>query len=168
MAKVYLICGKICSGKSYYSKSLKKQINGVILSPDEATYDLINNEQGKFYDVFCDRLINYMDKKCVEVIKAGANVIYDRGLWSKEERIKVKNFFKEKNIDIELHYIHVSDKNWKKQIEERNKRVEEGKGGSDFYLDEGLMNKLISKFEKPTEDEIDVWYENDYMSRKIK
>ena len=54
------------------------------------------------------------------------------------------------------------------KIGKRNKRVEEGKGGSDFYLDEGLMNKLISKFEKPTEDEIDVWYENDYISRKIK
>lgn len=168
MAKVYLICGKICSGKSYYSKSLKKQVNAVILSPDEATYDLINNEQGEFYDVFCDRLINYMDKKCVEIIKAGANVIYDRGLWSKEERIKVKKFFKEKNIDMELHYIHVSDENWKKQIEERNKRVKEGKGGSDFYLDEGLMNKLIFKFEEPTKDEVDVWCENDYINRKTK
>ncbi len=59
-------------------------------------YDLINNEQGEFYDVFCDRLINYMDKKCFEIIRAGANIIYDRGLWSKEERIKVKNSFKEK------------------------------------------------------------------------
>lgn len=168
MAKVYLICGKICSGKSYYSKSLKKQVNAAILSPDEATYDLINNEQGEFYDVFCDRLINYMDKKCVEIIKAGANVIYDRGLWSKEERIKVKKFFKEKNIDMELHYIHVSDENWKKQIEERNKRVKDGKGGSDFYLDEGLMNKLIFKFEEPTKDEVDVWCENDYINRKTK
>ena len=27
MAKVYLICGKICSGKSYYSKKLKE--NGI-------------------------------------------------------------------------------------------------------------------------------------------
>ncbi len=62
----------------------------------------------------------------------------------------------------------MSDKNWKKQIEERNKRVEEGKGGSDFYLDEGLMSKLVSKFEEPTKDEVDVWYENDCMSGKIK
>lgn len=62
----------------------------------------------------------------------------------------------------------MSDKNCKKQIEERNKRIEEGEGGSDFYLDEGLMSKLISKFEELTEEEVDVWYENDYMSRKIK
>ena len=30
------------------------------------------------------------------------------------------------------------------------------------------MKKLVSKFEEPTEDEVDVWYENDYMSRKQK
>ena len=168
MSKVYLICGKICSGKSYYSKKLKEEVNAVILSPDEATYDLINNEQGEFYNIFCERLLKYMNKKCVEIVNAGANVIYERGLWSKEERQKVKQYFEENNIETELHYIHVSDENWKKQIEERNKRVEAGNGGADFYLDEGLMKKLVSMFEEPTEDEVDVWYENDYMSRKLK
>ena len=79
----------------------------------------------------------------------------------------LKQFFKDDGIETELHYIHVSDENWKKQIEERNKRVESGNGGADFYLDEGLMKKLVSKFEEPTEDEVDVWYENDYMSKKI-
>ena len=139
-------------------KKLKDEVNAVILSPDEATYDLINNEQGEFYNIFCDRLIQYMNKKCVEIIKAGANVIYERGLWSKEERNKVKQFFKDNGIDYELHYIYVSDENWKKQIEERNKRVEAGNGGADFYLDEGLMKKLVSMFEEPTEDEVDVCY----------
>lgn len=52
MAKVYLICGKICSGKSYYSKQLKEKINAVILSPDEATYDLIQNVSCCIYK-FC-------------------------------------------------------------------------------------------------------------------
>ena len=168
MSKVYLICGKICSDKSYYSKKLKEEVNAVILSPDEATYDLINNEQGEFYNIFCERLLKYMNKKCIEIVNSGANVIYERGLWSKEERQKVKQYFEENNIETELHYIHVSDENWKKQIEERNKRVESGNGGADFYLDEGLMKKLVSKFEEPTEDEVDVWYENDYMSRKQK
>lgn len=168
MGKVILVCGKICSGKSYYSKQLKDSLNAVIISPDEATYDLINNEQGEFYNIFCERLLKYMNKKCIEIVNSGANVIYERGLWSKEERQKVKQYFEENNIETELHYIHVSDENWKKQIEERNKRVESGNGGADFYLDEGLMKKLVSKFEEPTEDEVDVWYENDYMSRKQK
>ena len=35
--------------------------------------------------------------------------------------------------------MYVDDETWKQNIAERNKRVQEGNGGSDFYLDEGLM-----------------------------
>ena len=47
MGKVIIVCGKICSGKSYYSNSIKDSLNAVIISPDEATYEVINNEQGE-------------------------------------------------------------------------------------------------------------------------
>ena len=67
MGKVILVCGKICSGKSYYSKAIKESLNGVIISPDEATYDLINNEQGEFYNVFSARLNKYLTKKVGEI-----------------------------------------------------------------------------------------------------
>lgn len=48
MAKVIAICGKICSGKSYYANKIKDKLNAVILSTDEVTFDLIDNEQGEF------------------------------------------------------------------------------------------------------------------------
>ncbi|MDC7293808.1 HIT domain-containing protein [Butyrivibrio sp. DSM 10294] len=51
------------------------------------------------------------------------------------------------------------DATWNRNIEERNKRIEEGNGGSDFYVDEGLLNKLLSMFEIPEKAEMDVWYE---------
>ena len=65
---------------------MKEEVNAVILSPDEATYDLINNEQGEFYNIFCERLFKYMNKKCVEIVNVGANVIYER-----KSRISIKN-----------------------------------------------------------------------------
>ena len=37
-------------------------------------------------------------------------------------------------------------------------QIKNGKALSDFYLDEGLMNKLLSKWEEPSEDEYDVIY----------
>ena len=49
---------------------------------------------------------------------------------------------------------------WQIQIKARNKQIENGNGGPDFYLDEGLMNKLLSRFEEPFKDEMDVWYIN--------
>ena len=159
MGKVYLICGKICSGKTYYAKALKDKYNAVILSTDEATYDLINNEQGEFYNVFAQRVNNYLKKKAAEICKAGANVVLDWGFWTKENRIDISEYLKSCDVSYEWHYIDADDDTWNRNIEERNKRIEEGNGGSDFYVDEGLLNKLLSMFEVPDKSEIDVWYE---------
>ena len=161
MGKVIIVCGKICSGKSYYSRKLKEELNAVIISPDEATYDLIKNEQGEFYNIFSDRLIKYLTKKVGEIAKAGANVIFERGLWSKQERKNAREYYKNNGIECEIHYVCVDDETWKQNIAERNQRVLDGNGGSDFYLDEGLMKKLESLWEEPTEKEYDVLYKVD-------
>lgn len=158
MPKVILICGKICSGKSYYSNMIKDKYNAVIISPDEATYELINNEQGEFYNIFSKRLNKYLTKKVGEIVKSGANVIFERGLWTKDDREKTIKYYKDRNIDCEIHYVYVDDETWKKNIKERNKRIQEGNGGSDFYLDKGLMRKLETMWEEPTEKEYDILY----------
>ena len=80
MAKVILVCGKICSGKSYYSVRLKESLNAVIISPDQATYELINNEQGEFYNIFSERLNRYLTRKVGEIAASGANVVFERVL----------------------------------------------------------------------------------------
>ena len=161
MVKLILVCGKISSGKSYYSNQLKEQLNAVVITPDEATYELINNEQGEFYNDFSERLNKYLTRKVGEIAKAGANVIFERGLWSSKDRKAIRDYYKENGVECEIHYVCVDDKTWKQNIEERNKRVLEGNGGSDFYLDEGLMKKLESKWEEPTEEEYDIIYKVD-------
>ncbi len=158
MSKVILICGKIASGKTYYANMIKEKENAIILSTDEVTYDLIDNEQGEFYDQFCVRVNKYLNKKAVEIVKAGCNVILDWGFWTKENRKKETEYFKSKGIDIEWHYVDIDDDTWNKNIDERNKKMESGQGGCDFYVNEGLKNKVISLFEEPSKDEIDVWY----------
>ena len=47
MGKVIIVCGKIASGKSYYSRKIKDSLNAVIISPDEATSALDNETQSK-------------------------------------------------------------------------------------------------------------------------
>ena len=158
MGKVILLCGKICSGKSFYSKKLKEALNAVIIAPDEITYELLNNEQGEFYDEFSKRLSSFLTKKVGEIAEAGANVVFERGLWTKADRKQIKEYYSNLGIDCEIHYVNVDDETWKQNIEERNKKVEEGNGGSNFYLDEGLMKKLESLWEEPTEEEYDVLY----------
>lgn len=64
MAKLLCICGKIGSGKTYYANRLKEQEHAVILSTDEVTYDLTNNQQGEGYDEFA-RKVKVLVKKWV-------------------------------------------------------------------------------------------------------
>lgn len=160
MAKVIAICGKICSGKSYYAQQLKVKENAVILSTDEATFDLIENEQGEFYNIFADRVNKYLMKKAAEIVAVGCNVILDWGFWTKEERADTTKYFKNHGVDVEWHYIDTEQSWWKALIEERNAKVKNGNGGSDFYVNEGLLNKMLSKFEEPKKEEIDIWVEN--------
>lgn len=161
MAKVILICGKICSGKSYYAEQLKKKENAVILSCDELSFDLfLNNIKDSIeHDNIMNKIINYLYKKAYEIAMCGANVILEFGFWQKKDRDYVSKYFKGKNISYEWHFVDISDKDWKANIEKRNKLVLNGQTNS-YYLDEGLLIKLNSKFEKPSSNEMSVWFIN--------
>lgn len=154
---VYLICGKICSGKSYYARQLKQEHRAVILSTDEATSDLINNEQGEFYNVFARRVNGYLMKKAAEIDQAGADVILDWGFWTRADRQAISQYLAERGVTFQWHYMDVSEERWQAQIDRRNRRVLAGEGGSDFYVDEGLLNKVKARFEAPQRSEMDVW-----------
>ncbi len=158
MAKVIAICGKICSGKSYYAAQLKEKENAVILSCDELTKDLFDNDLGEKHDEMALRIWAYFKKKSVELVNTGCTVILDWGFWSRENRRSLRELYREQEILCEWHYIELEDQTWKRNIEERNRRVLAGDGGSDYYLDEGLMEKLLSMWEEPAPEEIDVWY----------
>lgn len=47
-----------------------------------------------------------------------------------------------------------------KNIDERNKRITDGNGGSNFYLNNGLMKKLELLWEEPDSSEVDFIYKN--------
>ena len=159
MTKLIAICGKICCGKSYYSKYLKEKENAVILSCDELTDILFDNNLGDKHDELSKRIRKYLLKKAEDIIQTNSNVILDWGFWSKNDRKYIKEYFSSKGINCEWHYINIDDASWQKNIDERNQRVLSGNGGSDYYLDEGLMKKLLSKWEEPSKDEIDVWFD---------
>lgn len=157
MAKVILICGKICSGKTYYCNNLIKENNAIILSSDELISDLFHPNENDYHDMIVKRVHNFLTKKAIEIIKAGTNVILDWGFWTKQNREEVTKLFASENIYVEWYFIDVSDEHWKRNINLRNKAVEAGKT-HDYYIDEGLLNKVNSLFEPPAKDEIDVWY----------
>lgn len=160
MAKVILICGKICCGKTTYAKKLCTQNNAVLLSVDEITLALFGQHCGDKHDEYVERTEKYLLKKSLELIKNYINVVLDWGFWTKAERLAVKEFYKSRNIECELHYIDVSDETWKYRLNKRNNAVL-AEETSAYYIDDSLAAKFASIFEVPNEAEIDVVYQGD-------
>ncbi len=161
MGKVILICGKICSGKSWYTRQLLRKIDAVVLSTDEILLGLsLRIEDSDTYDTVVSELQAYLRKKAEEIVACGANVIFDYGFFRKCERVEISNYFSERNIAIEWHYIDVSHEDWMKNIQERNKLVSENRARA-YFVDEGLMQKVMARFEAPSREEMDVWIANE-------
>lgn len=156
MAKVILICGKICSGKSTYAERLRIDNKAVLLSVDEIMLALFGLYAGNKHDEYTEKIQSYLFEKSVDIIQSGINVILDWGFWSESSRSAAKEFYTARDIESEIHYIDVSDEVWKERITHRNKLVskEEQKA---YIIDDNLAAKFGDLFEPPAEDEIDVW-----------
>ena len=157
-AKAYLICGSICSGKTFYAKQLSVAENAVILSCDEIENDLFQKNLGSAHDLMAERIHSYLLKKAVEIISHGTNVILDWGFWRKADRENTSNFFKSHNIAYQWHYMDTSTEQRLINIRSRNQAVKNG-DSPDYYVDSGLLEKCSSLFESPRREEIDVWHE---------
>ncbi len=155
MSKVYLICGKICSGKTTYSKKICSENNAILLSVDEIMLSLFDQCCGeKLHQEYEKRIKNYLFDKSFEFLEKGFDVVLDWGFWTKEERDYVKEFYESRNIECELHYIEISDEKWELQLSKRNKETLENKTKA-YYLERNRALEFASRFKKPEDDEID-------------
>ena len=153
MGNVYLICGKICAGKSTYAKKLAKEKNAVILSADEVT-TLFAKDLGEQHDEIALRVRQYLMEKAVRIAQCGCPVILDWGFWTKAMRRDANSFFRSRGIAPVWHYLDGSDAVWAERISQRNLCP----GQADYVVDEGLKQKCLQLFEPPQRGEITVWH----------
>lgn len=150
-ARVYLICGKICSGKSFLARDLAQKKQAVILSVDEIT-TLFAADLGAEHDAVARRVREYLCRKAREILACGASVILDWGFWTRELRSEVRAALE--GLPTEWHYLDISDELWTRRIRKRNGHP----GPADYYVDDGLKEKCRALFEPPERNEIDVWH----------
>lgn len=154
MARIIITCGKLCSGKTTYSKRLAKEIGAVRLSVDEITLLLLGPFAGDILDEYFQKLEKYLMEKSLEAAEAGVSSVIDLGLWTKAEREKVRKFYRERGAECEIHYLRVPDGVWRERIEKRNREIEAGLTEA-YPVDENLLKKFESFFEEPSPDEVD-------------
>lgn len=156
MGKIIAICGKICSGKTWYARQLMRDEPALLLSCDEVTWALFGNNLGHRHDEMTGRIRRYLRDKAAELAEAGGTAILDWGFWRREDRQALRDFCQDRGIDCQWHYIDVEDAAWRRNIQERNSRVLQGQAGCDYLLDDGLMAKLQALWQPPEAWEMDV------------
>ena len=159
MAKIIAVCGKICSGKTCYAGRLRQQEHAVILSCDELTAALFDNNLGQQHEEMLGRIQGYLLQKAAELVLSGCSVILDWGFWSRTSRRTLMEFCQAQKLACQWHYVAVSENTWHRNIEKRNRSIRDGQNTKDCYLDEGLLQKLMVMWEAPNEEEIDIWFQ---------
>lgn len=155
MAKIHLIYGRLCSGKTTLAKELAALEKAVVLSCDELMLAIFPEDGlGNSYEEISTRAKEYLWKKAFEMNAAGVNVILDWGFWTKSAREDALSRCRERNIPFVRHLIDIPDEEWHRRIEKRNQAVRLGLR-QDYLVDEGLYKKFFSRYEAPSRDEVD-------------
>ena len=155
MAKVILICGKICSGKTTYAHRLAKERRAVLLSVDALMLTLFGQHCGDMHDTYAARTKEYLLARALELLDADIDVILDWGPWTRSGRAELREYFTARGISFELHAIEISDDLWRARLAKRNAAVESGEVTA-YYVDENLAAKFAFRYEAPEAGEIDV------------
>ena len=152
-ARIECLCGMICSGKSTLARRLAREENAVILSTDEFTRLWPDPLSSDRFDEFSRAVNALLLRKAVEIARAGANVVLDWGFWSRQNRREVSETLRGAGIPFRWWYLDTPPEQIRRNAEKRN-----AAGGADVYfVDEGLLQKCLSRFEPPLPDEVDQW-----------
>ncbi len=155
MAKVIMTCGKICCGKSTYARKIQENRNAVILSIDEITLAMFPEGAGEMHDTYVSRAEQYLLALSLQILRSGTDVILDWGLWTRAQRDRLRAFYTGHGVKNEIHYLRLSPEEWERRIRGRNAEQKEEEPQA-YFVDEGLLRKVESMFEEPSDTEIDL------------
>ena len=150
MTKVILLCGLPCSGKTTYSENFKDK--AVVLSCDELMLSLFPAQLGDKHDEISQKVKNYLLNLSLDILRTHTDIILDFGFWTKADRENTISFYQDKGYTCEVYYLKVSNEQLIINLHKRNAEVEKGLKGS-YFIDENILNKALSLFEEPDQDE---------------
>lgn len=150
LGTVYLIIGKVCSGKTTFARDISKIHRAVILSCDELLLTLHSYSTSFDFDAEIKQVKKYLFDLTTNLTNVGTNIVLDWGFWEAKERDNIDSLLSEKGIPHEWHYMLPNDNLRKEYIRTRNAKT----SPIEFYIDSGLLKKCDEKFDVPTVTEL--------------
>lgn len=157
-AKVYILCGKIASGKTTYAKEvICKQEKAVLLSVDEVMLKMFDACLKDKHNETVEHILDYFCTLIPDLLELGVSCIIDYGFWTKSERKHIVDKMKKHQFPFEMIYIRKEESLRVKHLEKRNEDNRR-KDGRQFIIEGKLLEKLDDKFEEIEEDEVKTVY----------
>lgn len=147
---LYLICGKIASGKSTLTKQLGKRDSTVVISEDDWLHALYSDQLSSLPDyVRCTaNLRRVMGPHVVALLNSGLSVVLDFAANTVAARRWMKGIVKQSDAAHELHYLDVPDDICLARLHARNTA-----GDHPFMVTDEQFHQFSQHFVPPGEDE---------------
>ncbi|WP_432468159.1 AAA family ATPase [Agarivorans sp. Z349TD_8] len=153
VGRVYLLCGKVASGKTTYARKQVQQGRAILLSLDELHLSIFGSEPTREQiDDSYDSCCAYQQNLALKLLNLGIDVYIDWGFWSRAARVQAKRFFEAQGMVVSMIYFSLTD-------EERLARNRLRNAGSDphsFKIEEKDVSLFDSYFETPSPEEYDL------------
>lgn len=150
MAKLYLFCGKIASGKSTLANKIAKHDIHIILSEDKWLSMLFPNEiaSPKEFEIKSNRLEDALFDHLVQLLKTNINVVLDFHANTKLRRDWFMKIIKASNCENELHFFDLPDEVCKHRLRKRN-----ATGKHEYQASDDMYDMFAKYFSPPSNDE---------------
>ena len=154
MAKVFILTGKIASGKTTWVLERKKKSPIVLLSCDDMMLSLFSGCLGEKHSETERRCLAFLFGQAVQLVGMGLDAALDSGFWTKESRKMAKEYFAAAGIETRVYYFNVPDEVRLERLEKRNELLAQSSKRA-FIIDKKLLQNLDKKFEAPLPNEYD-------------
>lgn len=147
---LFLLCGKIASGKSTLAATLAEQPNTLLLKEDQLLATLYPGEIVTLDDyVRCTlRLRAAIAPHIIALLKRGLSVVLDFQMNTPSARAWSSRLFKEAGVDHRLYYLEASDALCKERLANRN-----ASGDHEYQVSDADYDLFTGYFVPPSEAE---------------
>jgi len=148
---LFLLCGKMASGKSTLAAKLADEHKAFVLSEDEWLATLFPGEitQLSDYVKFSNRMKPLVEKTVLGVLSRGVSVVMDFPANTRDQRAALLELSSKAGVGHELHYIDRSDSECKAQL---LKRAAENPSRAATDTPE-MFDAMVQYFEPPVDSE---------------
>lgn len=147
---LYILCGKIASGKSTLAARLAEDADALVISEDKWLFELFGDQMatGADYVRFASKLRSCIEPHVIALLNMGVSVVMDFQANTVESRLWMRTILDQSGAEHKLYVLNTPDEVCLARLRERN-----AAGQHPFHVTEEQFLRFTQHFHPPTPDE---------------